>query len=64
MFFTMPMAAPASGTDLKKVEELFAKYKTEDADDDMIGAAGIEQFCEDIGVRTQPGCAPRVRHAC
>ena len=39
MFFTMPMAAPASGTDLKKVEELFAKYKTDDADDDMIGAA-------------------------
>mmetsp|Transcript_35956 Transcript_35956/g.57833 ORF Transcript_35956/g.57833 Transcript_35956/m.57833 type:complete len:256 (+) Transcript_35956:146-913(+) len=49
-FFTMPTAAAASSTDPAVLEALYAKYRAEDDDEDMIGAAGIEQLCEDIGI--------------
>lgn len=50
MFFTMPMAATSSSTDPAVLETLYAKYKAEDDDEDMIGASGIEKFCEDIEI--------------
>lgn len=50
MFFTMPMAAASSSTDPAVLETLYAKYKAEDDDEDMIGASGIERFCEDIEI--------------
>lgn len=50
-FFTMPMAAGSSSTDPEALEALYAKYKADDdEEEDMIGAAGIEQFCEDIEI--------------
>lgn len=49
MFFTMP-AARAPSTDPAVLDTLYAKYRADDDDEDMIGACGIETFCEDIGI--------------
>ena len=49
-YFTSPMGAVATGADAEALEELYRKYRADDDDEEMIGAAGIERFCDDIGI--------------
>ena len=49
-YFTSPMGAVATGADAEALEELYQKYRADDDDEEMIGAAGIERFCDDIGI--------------
>ena len=46
----VPMGAVATGADAEALEELYQKYRADDDDEEMIGAAGIERFCDDIGI--------------
>ncbi len=49
MFFTAPLANSGS-TSPEAVEATYAKYRADDDDEEMVGAEGIERFCEDIGI--------------
>jgi len=42
--------ADSKGFSVKKVEELFDKYKEKESDEEQIGPEGIEQLCKDINV--------------
>lgn len=51
MFFTGAHDLASGGAGVSEaLEATYAKYKAADADEDMIDAAGIERFCEDIGI--------------
>ena len=50
MFFTSPVGSLGGSTNPEQVEATYATYRADDDDEEMVGAEGIERFCEDIGI--------------
>ena len=49
IFFSTPMDV-GSRADASAIDAMFESYRSEDADEDVIDASGIERFCADLGI--------------